>query len=179
MGTGAINLPVRVAILTLSDKGARGEREDLSGPALAVWLASHHVIIAVTRMLPDEPEVISAQLAEWADTGVCDLILTTGGTGISPRDRTPEATAKVLDLVIPGFAEAMRAASLKKTPFAVLSRAVAGVRKQTLILNLPGSPRGAVECLEAVWIALEHAIRKMQGDMSDCVPPPGSVSVQP
>ena len=97
------------------------------------------------------------------------MILTTGGTGVSPRDVTPEATVRVLDRVIPGFGEAMRAASLAKTPLAMISRAVSGVRKQTLIVNLPGSPRGAIENLEAVWPAVPHALQKIQGDMGDCV----------
>jgi molybdopterin adenylyltransferase len=158
----------RAAILTLSDKGARSERTDLSGPALASWLAAQSVEIAATALLADEPEQITAQLIQWADSGQCDLILTTGGTGVSPRDTTPEATLRVLDREIPGIAEVMRAKSREITPLAMLSRAVAGIRGNTLIVNLPGSPKAAIECLEAVWPALPHAIRKIQGDASDC-----------
>ena len=160
---------MKAAILTLSDKGSRGERADLSGPALASWLTEREVEIARTEVIPDEADLISAKLAEWADGGEFDLILTTGGTGVSPRDVTPEATVRVLDRLIPGFGEAMRAASLTKTPQAMISRAVSGVRKRTLIVNLPGSPRGAIENLEAVWPAIPHALKKIQGDMGDCV----------
>ena len=160
---------MKAAILTLSDKGSRGERADVSGPALASWLTEREVEIARTEVIPDEADLISAKLAEWADGGEFDLILTTGGTGVSPRDVTPEATVRVLDRLIPGFGEAMRAASLAKTPQAMISRAVSGVRKQTLIINLPGSPRGAIENLEAVWPAIPHALKKIQGDMGDCV----------
>jgi molybdopterin adenylyltransferase len=168
--------PIRAAILTVSDKGSRGERDDLSGPALAAWLSERSVAVVLTRLLPDDPQAISAQLIEWADAGCCDLILTTGGTGVSPRDRTPEAARAVLDREIPGFGEAMRAVSLGKTPYALLSRAVAGIRGQTLIVNLPGSPQGAIENLAAVWPATPHAIEKIKGSQSDCVPAPASKS---
>ncbi len=159
---------MKAAILTVSDKGDRGEREDRSGPALASWLAERQVEVVFTRLLADEAGAISAQLAGWADHADCDLILTTGGTGVSPRDVTPEATRDVLEREIPGIGEAMRASSLAKTPFAILSRAVAGVRGQTLIVNLPGSPAGAIENLAAVWTAVKHAVSKIQGDTSDC-----------
>jgi molybdenum cofactor synthesis domain-containing protein len=159
---------IRAAILTVSDRSARGERADLSGPALASWLGQKSVAVAHTAILPDEPDTISAQLTEWADSGACDLVVTTGGTGVSPRDRTPEATLRVLDFTIPGLAEAMRADSLKRTPHAALSRAVAGVRKQALIINLPGSPDGALENLATIWPAIVHAIEKIHGDTSDC-----------
>jgi molybdenum cofactor synthesis domain-containing protein len=159
---------IRAAILTVSDRSARGERADLSGPALASWLGQKSVAVAHTAILPDEPDTISAQLTEWVDSGACDLIVTTGGTGVSPRDRTPEATLRVLDFTIPGLAEAMRAESCKRTPHAALSRAVAGVRKQALIINLPGSPDGAVENLATIWPAIAHAIKKVHGDTSDC-----------
>ncbi len=162
--------PIRAAILTVSDKGFKGERADLSGPALTAWLVERSAEVVASKLVPDQAEGISAQLTEWADAGCCDLILTTGGTGVSPRDHTPEATRKVLDLEIPGMGEAMRAASLAKTPFAMISRAVAGVRGRALIVNLPGSPRGAVENLAAVWPAISHAIEKLQGDSSDCAP---------
>jgi molybdopterin adenylyltransferase len=162
---------MNAAILTISDKGFRGERDDRSGPALAAWLAQRAVEVVSRKMVPDAPDAIAAQLTEWADSGECDLILTTGGTGVSPRDHTPEATRAVLDREIPGIGEAMRAASLSKTPFAILSRGVAGIRGRALIVNLPGSPAGAVENLEAVWTALPHAVKKIQGDTGDCVNP--------
>jgi len=161
---------MKASILTISDKGHRGEREDRSGPALASWLAEREVEVTFTKLVADEAGAISAQLVDWADSGVCDLILTTGGTGVSPRDVTPEATRAILAREIPGMSEAMRASSLAKTPFAVLSRAVAGVRGQTLIVNLPGSPKGAIENLAAVWPAVAHAVSKIQGDSSDCAP---------
>lgn len=162
---------MNAAILTISDKGWRGEREDESGPALAAWLAQHAVTVVAQEIVPDKAYKIAGQLLKWANRGKCDLILTTGGTGVSSRDVTPEATRRVLEREIPGIPEAMRAASLSKTPFAMLSRAVAGVRGRTLIINLPGSPAGAVENLEAVWPALAHAVKKIQGDASDCVKP--------
>lgn len=162
---------IRAAILTISDKGSRGERTDQSGPALSQWLGEHDVEIAVTAMLADEQPLIASVLQQWSDSGDTDLILTTGGTGVSPRDVTPEATLQVLHRVIPGFSEAMRAASLTKTPFAIVSRAVCGIRNRTLILNLPGSPKAAVENLEAIWAAVPHTIRKLQGDPADCVTP--------
>jgi molybdenum cofactor synthesis domain-containing protein len=162
---------IRAAILTVSDKGSRGERTDQSGPALSGWLAEHGVEIAVTAIIADEQSLIASVLRQWSDSNDTDLILTTGGTGVSPRDVTPEATQQVLQRVIPGFGEAMRAASATKTPFAIVSRAVCGIRNRTLILNLPGSPRAAVENLEAVWPAVPHTIGKLQGDPADCATP--------
>jgi molybdenum cofactor synthesis domain-containing protein len=159
---------VKAGILTLSDKGARGERTDLSGPALMEWLRARDVETSAYEMIPDELVLISEKLAEWADGGTLDLILTTGGTGVSPRDVTPEATVKILERQIPGLGELMRLRSLSKTPSAALSRAVAGIRGRTLIINLPGSPKGAVENIEAVWDAVPHAVAKIQGDPSDC-----------
>lgn len=159
---------MRVAVLTLSDKGARGEREDLSGPALQRWLAERGAQISLTALIPDDADQIAAQLAAWADSCQVDLILTTGGTGVSPRDVTPDATLSILDRVIPGFGEVMRAGSLAKTPHAMISRAIAGIRGKCLIINLPGSPKGAVENLEAVWPAVPHAVAKIQGDSADC-----------
>lgn len=159
---------MNAAILTLSDKGSRGEREDLSGPALRNWLTERGVIVACTALMPDELEQIAALLEDWADRLRPDLILTTGGTGVSPRDLTPEATRRVIERELPGFAERMRMESLKKTPHAIISRAIAGIRGGTLIVNLPGSPKGAVENLAAIWPAIPHAIAKMQGDPADC-----------
>ncbi|MDD2320196.1 MAG: MogA/MoaB family molybdenum cofactor biosynthesis protein [Geobacteraceae bacterium] len=159
---------MKAGILTLSDKGARGERVDLSGPALTEWLRPRGVETAAYEMIPDEMGLIADKLAEWADSGALDIILTTGGTGVSPRDVTPEATMQILERVIPGLGELMRFRSLAKTPSASISRAVAGIRGKTLIVNLPGSPKGAVENLEAIWDAVPHAVAKIQGDPSDC-----------
>ena len=159
---------IRVGILTLSDKGSRGERVDASGPALAAWLTEHDATVVETALLPDEAAGIADLLADWADTDRCDLLLTTGGTGVSPRDVTPEATRTVIDREIPGFGEEMRRISREKTPHALISRAIAGIRRATLIINLPGSPKGAVENLAAVWPAIPHAVAKIRGDQSDC-----------
>ena len=159
---------MNAAILTLSDKGSRGEREDLSGPALRDWLAGRGVSVAWMALMPDELEQIAALLKDWADRLKPDLILTTGGTGVSPRDLTPEATRRVIDRELPGFAERMRQESLQKTPHAIISRAIAGIRGETLIVNLPGSPKGAIENLAAIWPAIPHAIAKIKGDPSDC-----------
>ncbi len=163
--------PIRAAILTVSDKGSRGQRTDESGPALARWLSERGVEIAASALVADEQALIARTLEQWCDAGESDLVLTTGGTGVSPRDVTPEATLQVVERIIPGFSEAMRAASLAKTPFAMIARGVCGIRRRTLILNLPGSPAAAVENLEAVWAAVPHAIRKIQGDPSECAPP--------
>jgi molybdenum cofactor synthesis domain-containing protein len=162
---------IKAAILTMSDKGAVGERTDASGPALEKWLAEHEVTTLEYKMIPDDITTISATLKEWSDGGLFDLILTTGGTGLSPRDVTPDATIQVVERVIPGFGEVMRMRSLEKTPHAIISRAVAGIRGKTLIINLPGSPKGAIENLEAVWPAIPHAVAKIQGDPADCALP--------
>ena len=160
--------PIRTAIITLSDKGAKGEREDESGQVIREMVAGIGADIRHYEVLPDERERIVAALKHLSDSGAIDLILTTGGTGVAPRDVTPEATHKVIDRELPGMAEAMRAESLKKTPHAMLSRAVAGMRKQTLIVNLPGSPRAVRENLAVILPALVHAIEKIKGDPSDC-----------
>ncbi len=162
---------MRAGILTVSDRGSRKEREDASGPALRAWLMERGVETMRLEIVPDEEERISALLRDWADVEEYDIILTTGGTGVSPRDVTPEATLGVLERTIPGFGERMRDKSLEKTPMAIVSRAVAGVRNRSLIINLPGSPKGAVENLEAVWEAVPHAVAKIRGDDSECVPP--------
>jgi len=163
---------MKAAILTLSDRCSTGEREDGSGPALRAWLEEQGVTVSRLEVIPDEGELISARLTQWADSGAFDLILTTGGTGVSPRDVTPEATERVLDRLLPGFGEVMRMESLKKTVHAMISRAVAGIRKRTLIINLPGSPRGATECISFVWPAVPHTVAKLQGDPEDCRPAP-------
>ena len=159
---------MNVGILTLRDKGSRGEREDQSGPALRAWLEERGATICVTGIIPDELPAIADLLRRWADSGTVDLILTTGGTGVSPRDVTPDATLQVVELTLPGFGEEMRRVSIAKTPHAIISRAVAGIRGRTLIINLPGSPKGAVENIAAVWGAVPHAVAKLQGDPSDC-----------
>jgi len=158
----------RVGILTLSDKGSRGEREDLSGVAIRELLSPDVYCVDAYEVIPDERDTIVSTLVRWIDEGGLDLVLTTGGTGVSPRDVTPEATRSVIEREVPGFAEAMRWASLQKTPHAVISRALAGIRRRSLILNLPGSPRAVRENLSVVLPALPHALEKIQGDPSDC-----------
>lgn len=165
---------MRAAILTMSDKGAKGERNDASGPALEKWLGERGVTTIEYGMIPDDLQTIADTLKEWSDSGRFDLILTNGGTGVSPRDVTPDATMRVVDRIIPGFGELMRLKSLEKTPHAVISRAVAGIRGKSLIINLPGSPKGAIENLEAVWGAVPHAVAKIQGDPNECAQPSGA-----
>jgi len=155
-------------IITVSDKGSQGKRQDLSGPAIAEMLAGAGIQIKKTLIIPDEVEQISEAIIQFADVEKLDLILTTGGTGVSPRDLTPDATLKVIDKEVPGMAEAMRLASMKITPHAMISRAIAGIRGRCLIVNLPGSPKGAKENLAAVLPALQHAIEKIKGDERDC-----------
>ena len=157
----------RAGILTLSDKGSQGEREDESGPLLAEMVAeianvSHYQVIA------DDREKIILLLKNWVDDLHLDFILTTGGTGLSPRDVTPQATESILDYQVSGMAEAMRAASLTKTSRAMLSRALVGVRQQTLIINLPGSPRAARENFEVLLPVIPHVLAKLKGDTADC-----------
>jgi molybdenum cofactor synthesis domain-containing protein len=149
---------MRAVVLTISDSAARGEREDLSGPGVVAELQALKFDIAATEILPDERERIAARLRHYADADLADLIVTTGGTGLAPRDVTPEATREVIEREAPGLAELMRAESLKITPLAALSRAVCGARKNTLIINLPGSPRGARENLQALTRVLPHAL---------------------
>jgi len=158
---------IRAAIITVSDKGFSGQREDKSGPALVEALKDH-AVIGETLIVPDEQEQIQAALVRLADSGQVDLILTTGGTGMAPRDVTPEATLAVVERVVPGIPEAMRAESLRITPNALLSRAAAGIRKSTLIVNLPGSPKAAVECLQVFLPALLHAVETLRGEAYEC-----------
>jgi len=155
-------------VITLSDKGSRGEREDISGREVIRMLTDLDIRVADYEIVPDEKEVIKGKLIEYADTRRLDLVVTTGGTGVSPRDLTPDATLEVIERELPGMAEAMRRESLKKTPHAMISRAVAGIRGQTLIINLPGSPKGVQENLAVILPALKHAIEKIKGDESDC-----------
>ena len=159
--------PFKVGVLTLSDKGSQGQRVDESGPVVEELLASVGEVLHVA-ILPDDLESIVALLIAWTDQKKLDLIVTTGGTGLSPRDVTPQATLQAIDYEIPGMAEAMRMQSLQKTPHAMVSRAVVGVRKQTMIINLPGSPKAARENLEVLLPALAHALAKLTGDPSDC-----------
>jgi len=155
-------------VITLSDKGSRGEREDISGREVIRMLTDLDIRVADYEIVPDEKEAIKGKLIEYADTRRLDLVVTTGGTGVSPRDLTPDATLEVIERELPGMAEAMRRESLKKTPHAMISRAVAGIRGQTLIINLPGSPKGVRENLAVILPALKHAIEKIKGDESDC-----------
>jgi len=162
---------LRFAVLTISDRSAKGQRVDLSGPLLASIVRENGGEAVHIAILPDDRPAIRAELEAVADSGDVDVILTTGGTGFAPRDVTPEATRDVLDKEAPGLAEAMRAGSLKKTGTAMLSRAVAGIRKATLIVNLPGSPKAARENLEVVLPALGHAVELMKGGVGDCGKP--------
>jgi len=155
-------------ILTLSDKGARGEREDTSGPMLQQLLAEQGFSVTAYQIIPDQQLLIEAVLTNWVDVKGIDLIITTGGTGVSPSDRTPEATRQVIDMEIPGIGEAMRQASLAKTKQAIWSRGIAGIRKESLIINLPGSEKGAKENIEAVLPALAHGLYKLKGGTADC-----------
>jgi molybdopterin adenylyltransferase len=158
---------MKIGILTVSDKGWRGEREDRSGPAIREMMEAAGAEVVRARIVPDEPELIKAALVEWSGEGL-DLILTTGGTGFSPRDWTPEATRAVIEREAPGICEAMRQAGMKKTPTAMLSRAVAGLRGSTLIVNLPGSEKGARESLDAIMEALPHGIDILKGKAGEC-----------
>ena len=157
-------MTIQFGILTLSDRSARGEREDASGPALADLIRAQNWSVAEQVILPDDESAIRAALIAWADSDKFDVILTTGGTGFAPRDITPEATRAVIQRETPGLAEAMRADSLKKTAHAMLSRAVAGIRGRTLVVNLPGSPKGAVENLQTILPVLSHAVLLLRND---------------
>ena len=158
---------MKVGILTVSDKGARGEREDRSGPAIREMIEAAGGEVVRTQIVPDEPDEIRAALLAWSDEGL-DLVLTTGGTGFSPRDRTPEATKSIIERETPGLPEAMRRAGAEKTPTAMLSRAAAGIRGTTLIVNLPGSEKAARESLAAILPALPHGLDVLRGSASEC-----------
>ena len=157
-------MTIRFGILTLSDRSSRGERADASGPALADLIRAQNWSVTEQAILPDEESAIRAALTEWADSSRFDVILTTGGTGFALRDVTPEATRAVIQRDAPGLAETMRAESLKKTPHAMLSRAVAGIRGRTLIVNLPGSPKGAMENLQTIMPVIAHAVQLLKDD---------------
>jgi len=158
---------IQVAIVTISDKGFSGIREDKSGPALLEAL-QEHAMVCKTLILPDEKDKIEETLIQMVDEGGVDVIFTTGGTGFAPRDVTPEATMAVIERVVPGIPEAMRQKSMHITERAMLSRATAGIRKQTLIVNLPGSPKAAVECLQVFLPVMDHAVETLRGDAYEC-----------
>jgi len=161
---------IRAAVVTVSDRSFRGERPDASGPAVAEMLRTLPAEVAQQVVVPDEVPLIRRALLHFCDALGLDLVVTTGGTGVDPRDVTPDATRGVLDREVPGMAEAMRAESRRSVPAAVLSRAVAGVRGKTLIVNLPGSPGGARENLAVLLPAIPHAIEKIRGEGGDCAP---------
>ena len=159
---------ITVGILTMSDKGSKGEREDLSGKEIERMVKDLPAEVKSYEIIPDEVSIITRKLIEYADEKKLDLIVTTGGTGVSPRDVTPEATKAVIERELPGMAEAMRFESLKKTPNAMISRAVCGIRKQSLIINLPGSPKAVRENLAILLPAINHAIEKIKGSTAEC-----------
>lgn len=162
---------LRVGVITASDTGSRGEREDLSGPTLVNLVQDIGGVVEEYVVLPDDKTLLSEKMSQWADELGLDLILTTGGTGFSPRDVTPEATLAVAERMVPGIAEVMRMESLKVTPKAMLSRAVAVLRKQTLIINMPGSPKAVRECFAAIAPAIPHGIQILKGEASNCAKP--------
>ena len=158
---------IRVGILTMSDKASRGEREDVSGKVIEEVIAKIEGKVNVYRILPDERKEIERALIELADNEELDLILTTGGTGLAARDVTPEATRSVIDREVPGFGELIRARSFEITPAGILSRMTAGIRRRTLIINLPGSPKAVRECLEWIMPSIPHAVELLRGDVGD------------
>lgn len=158
----------KVGIITMSDKGSRGEREDKSAGVIKEITGQMGWETVVYRIVPDDMDIIQEELINCCDQERLDLVLTTGGTGLSPRDNTPEATRAVIEREVPGIAEAMRAESMKKTSRAMLSRAVAGIRHRTLIINLPGSPKAVKECLEAILPALPHGLEILTGRGGEC-----------
>lgn len=158
-----MNVP-RFGVLTVSDRSSRGERPDASGPALVERIKARGWEVPLLAILPDDFNLVRGALSEWADGGRVDVILTTGGTGLAARDITPEATRAVIDREAPGVAEAMRRESAAKSPHAMLSRAIAGLRGSVLIVNLPGSPKAAVENLNTIMPAIEHAVQLLRGD---------------
>lgn len=159
---------LRVGVITASDKGSQGEREDLSGALLKELVKEIEGDVTHYVVLPDDRELLAKTMQEWSDVEQLDLILTTGGTGFSQRDVTPEATIAIAERMVPGIAEVMRYESLKVTPKAMLSRAVAALRKKTLIINMPGSPKAVRECWNAISIAIPHGIQILKGEASEC-----------
>ncbi len=157
-------MDIKFGVITVSDRSSRSERVDASGPLLVESITSRGWTVAQTAIIPDELDEIKSTLSSWADSRLVDVILTTGGTGFAPRDVTPEATLAVVDRLVPGVPEAMRQESLKITPHAMLSRMAAGIRNRTLIINLPGSPKAALENFEVICPVLEHAIQLLRDD---------------
>ncbi|GAB4475055.1 MAG: MogA/MoaB family molybdenum cofactor biosynthesis protein [Anaerolineales bacterium] len=155
---------IRFGVLTISDRSARGEREDISGPALRQAVETQGGEVILQAVVADEVNEVAQILSDWSDKGAVDVILTSGGTGCAPRDVTPEATLSVIERVVPGIAEAIRAESLKYTPHAMLSRGVSGIRKRTLIINLPGSPKGAVQSFQIALAVIPHAVQLLRED---------------
>jgi molybdopterin adenylyltransferase len=161
-------LEIHAGVITISDKGSRGEREDKSGPEIIAILKDAGIDVACIKIIPDEKDQIKEALIDFADKKNIPLIVTTGGTGVSPRDVTPDATLEVIDKEVPGMAEAMRRASAAITPHAMISRAVVGIRGRSLIINLPGSPKAVRENLAVILSALPHAVEKIKGDDAEC-----------
>ena len=159
---------ITVGILTISDKGSLGQREDGSGLEIKRLIKELPAKVDAYEIIPDEKDIIANKIIDYVDHMKLDLVITTGGTGVGPRDVTPEATSRVIDREVPGMAEAMRFEGLKKTPHAMISRAVVGIRKNSLIVNLPGSPQAVSENLNTILPSLPHAIAKIKGDSSDC-----------
>jgi len=159
-----MKIEIRAAVLTVSDRSARGEREDESGPVLAGLLREAGAAVVAQEVVSDEPEPLAAKLREMADREDVNLVLTTGGTGLGPRDNTPEATRAIVEREVPGIPEAMRAETLKQTPTALLSRAVCGTRSGALVVNLPGSPKGVRECFAVIRPVLAHAVAQLAGE---------------
>ena len=158
---------INIGIITISDKGSKGQRQDKSGEVIRKSVSIMGGKVIRYEIIPDEKEIVAAALRDWADSGKMDVILTTGGTGLSKRDVTPEATLSIVDREVLGIAEAMRIKSLEKTPMAMLSRAVAGQRGQCLIINLPGSPKAMSECLEVIIPAIPHAVEIIKGEVTE------------
>jgi molybdopterin adenylyltransferase len=165
-----MNVKFTAGVLTISDKGSQGKRKDESGPMAVSMLEKEGFSVVKKRIVSDDQLLIGNTLKEWADKDCLSLVVTSGGTGLSPTDVTPQAMHDVIDFPVPGIAEAMRAESLRRTPHAMISRAMAGVRKRCLIINLPGSPGGVKDNLSVVLPTLKHALSKLSGDSTDCAP---------